>query len=51
MRDSNKIVDCLTKIIKGGTNELVIFVDPLSYMRNLLEEDIHQSLLRADERL
>ncbi|MBA0795556.1 hypothetical protein Gohar_006410 [Gossypium harknessii] len=41
---SNKVDDCSAKTIGGRMNQLVVLVDPPSYVRRLLEEDIDSSM-------
>ncbi|MFQ6625623.1 hypothetical protein Gotur_005710 [Gossypium turneri] len=40
----NKVDDYSAKTIGGGMNQLVVLVDPPSYVRRLLEEDIDSSM-------
>ncbi|MBA0691916.1 hypothetical protein Goari_009517 [Gossypium aridum] len=42
LRDNNKVVDCIAKEARGEIEQLIIHVDPLKYVRSLLEDDIHR---------
>ncbi|MBA0792797.1 hypothetical protein Gohar_017265 [Gossypium harknessii] len=47
-KDANKVADCIAKANGGVMDQLIIFEDSSRYVRNLLEEDIRQSLLITD---
>ncbi|KAH1064364.1 hypothetical protein J1N35_029351 [Gossypium stocksii] len=41
--DNNKVVDRITKETRGRMQQLIIYVDPLPYVRDLLEEDVQHA--------
>ncbi|MBA0623855.1 hypothetical protein Godav_009290, partial [Gossypium davidsonii] len=45
LRDSNKVVDCIAKEARGEMEQLIIHVDPLKYVRSLLEDNIHHVII------
>ncbi|MBA0642258.1 hypothetical protein Goklo_026681 [Gossypium klotzschianum] len=47
-RDANKVADCIAKANGGVMDQLIIFENSSRYVRDLLEEDIRQSLLIID---
>lgn len=44
MRDNNKVIECLVKEVQGDMEELVVHMDPLIYMRKLLEDYIYHAM-------
>ncbi|MBA0759876.1 hypothetical protein Gotri_022688 [Gossypium trilobum] len=47
-RDANNVADCIAKANGGVMDQMIIFENSSRYVRDLLEEDIRQSLLITD---
>ncbi|KAH1055693.1 hypothetical protein J1N35_033758, partial [Gossypium stocksii] len=48
--DNNKVVNCITKEVGGGTDHLIVLVDSSSYVRNLLKENIQHAMHEVTDR-